>query len=174
MILRPLTDGKAGSRHDAGAGGATRGRNKLHAEVARASDGIVRGVVGWTDLTAPDAPERINDVAKDPLIKGLRPMLQDVADTFWILRDEARPALHAMAETGLCFDALIEPSAPAGVPIFVNFHPKLKSSSITRPSATHQSGGCSPGPTTIARVARTPRPVQTVPDWERRPAPCGR
>jgi len=95
-------------------------------EVARASRGLVKGVVGWTDLTAPDAAKRIETLAKDPMIKGLRPMLQDITDTYWILRDEIKPALHAMAETGLCFDALIQPRHLQLMPIFGNMHPKLK------------------------------------------------
>ena len=79
-------------------------------ETADASGGLVRGVVGWTDLAAADAPERISALAaKAPLLKGLRPMLQDVAETEWILRPEVAPALHVMVGTGLRFDALIRP-----------------------------------------------------------------
>ncbi len=33
-------------------------------EVARGSDGLVRGVVGWTDLSAPGAADRIAALAK--------------------------------------------------------------------------------------------------------------
>jgi L-fuconolactonase len=95
-------------------------------EVARGSRGLVKGVVGWIDLTAPDAPKRINERARDPMIKGLRPMLQDIADTYWLFRDEAKPALHAMAETGLCLDALIQPRHLPLMQIFTNLHPKLK------------------------------------------------
>ena len=60
------------------------------------------------------------------MIKGLRPMLQDIADTYWIFRDEVKPALHAMAETGLCLDALIQPRHLPLMQIFANLHPKLK------------------------------------------------
>jgi L-fuconolactonase len=95
-------------------------------EVARQSDGLVKGVVGWVDLTAPDAAKRINERAKDPMIKGLRPMLESIADTYWIFRDEIKPALHAMAETGLCLDALIQPRHLPLMQIFTNLHPKLK------------------------------------------------
>jgi L-fuconolactonase len=95
-------------------------------EVARGSRGLVKGVVGWTDLAAPDAPARIEALARDPLIKGLRPMLQDIDDTYWIMRDAVKPALQAMAETGLCFDALIQPRHLPLMPIFGNLHPKLK------------------------------------------------
>ena len=70
---------------------------------------LIRGVVGWTDLAAPDAPARIARLARRPKLKGLRPMLQGLADDAWILRDEVRPALAAMIDHGLTFDALIFP-----------------------------------------------------------------
>lgn len=73
-------------------------------DVARASNGLVQGVVGWADLTKPD---RLPLPA--PLLKGLRPMLQDIAETEWILRPEVQPALHNMICAGLRFDALIQP-----------------------------------------------------------------
>jgi L-fuconolactonase len=95
-------------------------------EVARGSGGLVKGVVGWVDLTAPDAAKRIIERAKDPMVKGVRPMLQDIADIYWLFRDEAKPALHALAETGLCLDALIEPRHLPLMQIFTNLHPKLK------------------------------------------------
>src|SRR5262245_2824306 len=77
-------------------------------QVARASDGLVRGVIGWADFTAADAPARIAALRDDPLLKGLRPMLQDIADTAWILRPNVQPALRAVAEAGLRFDALVQ------------------------------------------------------------------
>jgi len=76
---------------------------------ARASAGLVRGVVGWVDLAAPDAPSRIAVRAADPLMRGLRPMLQDIDDPGWILRPDVQPGLAAMARHGLRFDALIKP-----------------------------------------------------------------
>lgn len=35
----------------------------------------VRGVVGWVDFKAADAPEQIAELARHPRLKGLRPML---------------------------------------------------------------------------------------------------
>ena len=69
----------------------------------------VRGVVGWVDLVAPEAPERIAALARHPRLKGLRPMLQDIADTSWILQPALTPALRAMVQHGLVFDALVQP-----------------------------------------------------------------
>lgn len=69
----------------------------------------VLGVVGWLDLLAPDAPARMAKLARHPKLKGLRPMLQDLPDPAWILKPELAPALQAMSDTGLVFDALVKP-----------------------------------------------------------------
>jgi L-fuconolactonase len=70
---------------------------------------FVAAVVGWVDLAAPSAPARIAKLAHVPKLRGLRPMLQAMDDTRWLLRHELEPALHALAQHGLRFDALIQP-----------------------------------------------------------------
>jgi len=77
-------------------------------DIAAAHDSVL-GVVGWVDLTAPQATARIAALARHPKLKGLRPMLQDLADADWILQPVLAPALQAMADHGLVFDALIRP-----------------------------------------------------------------
>jgi L-fuconolactonase len=69
----------------------------------------VLAVVGWTDLTAPDAPSRIATLARRPKLRGLRPMLQALADDAWILHPALAPAIEAMIDQGLSFDALVLP-----------------------------------------------------------------
>jgi L-fuconolactonase len=69
----------------------------------------VLGVMGWADLLAPDAPTRIQALAASPKLKGLRPMLQDIADPDWILQAALAPALQTMSDLGLVLDALIKP-----------------------------------------------------------------
>jgi len=88
---------------------ATEAETDFMLGIAHRSGGLVRGVVGWVDLAAADAPARVAARAGDPLIVGLRPMLQDIADIGWILRPEVQPGLAAMAAHGLSFDALIKP-----------------------------------------------------------------
>lgn len=68
----------------------------------------VLGVVGWVDMLAADAPARIEKLASHPRLKGLRPMLQDITDAEWILQPTVTPALRAMADCGLVFDALVK------------------------------------------------------------------
>ena len=69
----------------------------------------VLGVVGWVDFTAADAVFQMEELAKHPKLKGLRPMLHDLPDPAWILKPAAQPALAAMEELGLVFDALVRP-----------------------------------------------------------------
>jgi L-fucono-1,5-lactonase len=78
-------------------------------DVARGSDGLVRGVVGWADLGAADAVETLHVLAGDSLLKSVRPMLQDLEDPDWIARPEVQPALAALPRLGLRFDALVKP-----------------------------------------------------------------
>ncbi|MGK5025340.1 amidohydrolase family protein [Janthinobacterium sp. RB2R34] len=70
---------------------------------------FVRAVVGWTDLLAPDAPAAIARLASNSKLKGLRPMLQDIDDDQWIANPALAPALNAMVEHALRFDALVLP-----------------------------------------------------------------
>ncbi|KQN90737.1 amidohydrolase [Sphingomonas sp. Leaf67] len=69
----------------------------------------VLGVVGWVDLAAPDAATRIADLSAHPKLRALRPMLQAIDDTDWLLRDELVPAIDAMIAHGLRLDALVQP-----------------------------------------------------------------
>lgn len=68
---------------------------------------LIRAVVGWADLAAPDAPQRLTRLAQKSKLKGLRPMLQSLPEDDWILHSEIQPALAAMTEHGLSFDALV-------------------------------------------------------------------
>jgi len=90
-----------------------------------ASCDFVAGVVGWTDLEAPEAPGRIADLARDRLLVGLRPMVQDLPDDDWLLRPELGPALRAMAEEGLVFDALVLPRHLPRLRVLLATHPEL-------------------------------------------------
>src|SRR5262249_13945707 len=87
----------------------TQAETRLMLEVARASAGLVRGVVGWIDFADRSAPARIAQLPREPLVKGLRPMLQDIADTEWILHTNAQPAIEELIAAGLSFDALVQP-----------------------------------------------------------------
>ena len=67
----------------------------------------VAGVVGWVDLTSPDAEAALRQRAANPLFKGVRPMLQDIAETGWLTRAPRPDALATLTGLGLRFDALV-------------------------------------------------------------------
>lgn len=87
---------------------------------------FVAGVVGWVDLSAADAIATIDRLRTNSRLKGLRPMLQNIEDTDWILRPDVQPALAHMAETGLRFDALIQPRHLPPMLDIARRHPGLK------------------------------------------------
>jgi L-fuconolactonase len=102
----------------------TEAETRFLLEIARATP-FVAGVVGWVDLAAADAPARIHGLAQNPQLRGLRPMLQDLADDAWILRPELAPALDAMEKLGLTFDALVKPRHLPYLARFIAARPRL-------------------------------------------------
>ena len=86
----------------------------------------VLGVVGWVDLLAPEAPQRIRALAQHPMLKGLRPMLHDLPNAAWILQPELQPALQAMTTEKLVFDALVKPVHLPHILTLAKQHPKLQ------------------------------------------------
>ena len=94
-------------------------------DVAHASGGRVAGVVGWADLDADDAPATLADLARDPLLKSIRPMVQDLDDPLWLLRPRVRQALSALATLSLRFDALVRPPQLPALLHVVDEHPEL-------------------------------------------------
>ncbi len=70
---------------------------------------FVAGVVGWLDMDSDAFPERLAHYRKNPLLVGLRPMLQDHADDRFLLRPRVLDNLRRVAESGLAFDILALP-----------------------------------------------------------------
>jgi L-fuconolactonase len=119
----------------------------------------VRGVVGWTDLAAPDAPQRIRALAREPLLKGLRPMLQDLPDPEGILGPALRPALEAMADAGLVLDLLIKPHQLEAAITLARRHPDLRLvlDHAAKPAIAQGQGHFEPWADRIARLAEFPQ-----------------
>lgn len=86
---------------------------------------FVAGVVGWVDFTAGNAAATIAEYAQNPLLLGLRPMVQDLPDDDWLLRPDLRPAMDAMVTHGLVFDALVYPRHLPRLAAFLDRYPDL-------------------------------------------------
>lgn len=117
----------------------------------------VRGVVGWVDFKAPDAPEQIADLARDPLLKGLRPMLQDLDDADWIADPACDAAARAMQRHGLVFDALVLPRHLRGLRRFAKRHPDLPIIIDHGAKPLITSGALEPWRTDMAALAALPQ-----------------
>ncbi|MFN4057879.1 MAG: amidohydrolase family protein [Roseinatronobacter sp.] len=84
----------------------------------------VAGVVGWVDLTAPDLAARVADLAADPALRGIRPMLQDLAPDWLALRPVPGWA-DILTAHGLRFDALVRPAHLETLLSILRAHPTL-------------------------------------------------
>ncbi|MFD1746701.1 amidohydrolase family protein [Rhizobium helianthi] len=87
---------------------------------------FIHGVVGWTDLKAKDAVQKVAALSHYPKLKGLRPMLQGMSDIDWICDEAIDPAIAAMIDHDLAFDALILPPQLAQIHEFANRHSQLR------------------------------------------------
>jgi L-fuconolactonase len=77
--------------------------------LAAAGDPIA-GVVGWTDLTAPDIADRIaalTELPGGPKLVGLRHQVQSEPDPGWLTRPDVLRGLAAVARAGLVYDLVI-------------------------------------------------------------------
>jgi L-fuconolactonase len=81
--------------------------------VAEKSGGLITGVVGWLDLTAPDL-DRLRTVPGGHLLVGIRHQVENEPDPDWLLRNDVRSGLRAAGAAGLVYDLLVRaPQRPA-------------------------------------------------------------
>ena len=66
----------------------------------------IKGVVGWIDFEDETHLVHLKRLAKHPKFLGVRPMIQDIADVDWMLRDDIAWAYRAVLDLDLTFDAL--------------------------------------------------------------------
>ncbi|MFJ5726807.1 amidohydrolase family protein [Streptomyces paradoxus] len=73
---------------------------------------LIAGVVGWTDLTRPDAADelaRLRELPGGQYLKGIRHQVQGESDPEWLLRPDVRRGLAAVADAGLVYDLVVLP-----------------------------------------------------------------
>ncbi len=88
-------------------------------------DARIKGVVGWVDLASPQAAGDLRRLAANPKFKGVRPMLQDIPQTDWLLTAPRPEALAALKALGLRFDALVTERHLGVLERFAAAHPEL-------------------------------------------------
>jgi L-fuconolactonase len=135
---------------------------------------FVKGVVGWTEFEAAYAPAAIAELATDPLLVGLRPMVQDITDDDWLLRPALKPALDAMAAHDLVFDALVLPRHLPRLKIFTECYPNLSVVVDHGAKPLIRDRVMEPWATDIAAIAAFPHVMcklsglvtEAAPDWQ--------
>ncbi len=134
-------------------------------ETARGSGGLVRAVVGWTDLAAPKVAGAGAGAGGGGAVEG------PAADAAGHRRDRVDPArsvqpgLRAMTEAGLRFDALIQ---PRHLPMMLRLcarHPDLPVviDHAAKPDIAH--GGSSRGRPISRGWRARPRRSASCPGW---------
>lgn len=66
----------------------------------------VKAVVGWIDFEDARQIDVLTRLARHPKFVGVRPMIQDIPDVDWMLRDDVQWAYEALIDLDLTFDAL--------------------------------------------------------------------
>lgn len=120
-----------------------------------AEDRRIAGVVGWVDLSHPDAADALRRRAGNPLLKGIRPMLQDIAASDWILTAPRPDALAAVRDFGLRFDALVTARHLAPLEVFARANPDIPL--VIDHAAKPQPGDLSDWENAMKALARDPR-----------------
>jgi L-fuconolactonase len=84
-----------------------------------ASHPVVRGVVGWVDLTATDVADeiaRLRELPGGDRLVGVRHQVQGEPDPQWLTRPEVLLGLREVATASLVFDLLVLPAQlPAAI-----------------------------------------------------------
>lgn len=73
--------------------------------IADASPSVAK-VVGWVDFEQKADLKQLERLKAHPKFAGVRPMIQDIADTDWMLRADVQWAFEALIDLDLTFDAL--------------------------------------------------------------------
>lgn len=91
-----------------------------------AKEPLIRGVVGWVPLADPGLSEVLDRFADNPVLKGVRHVVQDEPDDRFILGRDFNRGVSELAGRGLVYDILIYArQLPASIE-FVDQHPGLE------------------------------------------------
>jgi L-fuconolactonase len=83
---------------------------------------VIKGVVGWVDLAAPDITTQLEALAIHPEIKGFRHVVIDEPDDKFLLREDFQRGIAALGLFGFTYDLLIFPRhVPAAMQLVRKF-----------------------------------------------------
>lgn len=119
-----------------------------------AANPLLQGVVGWVPLIAPKVADDLDRFAADPRLKGVRHVLHDEQDDFYMLRDDFNRGVSLLASRGLAYDILIFEKHLPQTLTFVDRHPNqiFVVDHIAKPKI--RAGELSPWQKNLAELAR--------------------
>jgi L-fuconolactonase len=83
---------------------------------------IIKGVVGWADLRAPDAARDLAKFVQHPKFRGVRHVAQDEPDDAFLVRPDFVRGIAELAQFRLTYDLLIFPrQLPAAIELARRF-----------------------------------------------------
>lgn len=119
-----------------------------------AANPLLQGVVGWVPLIAPNVADDLDRFAADPRLKGVRHVLHDEQDDFYMLRDDFNRGVSLLASRGLAYDILIFEKHLPQTLTFVDRHPNqiFVVDHVAKPKI--RAGELSPWQKNLAELAR--------------------
>ncbi|WP_339260857.1 amidohydrolase family protein [Paenibacillus sp. FSL R5-0713] len=68
---------------------------------------FIKGVVGWADLCSDDVRNQLELLASNPVLKGVRHVIQDEPDLQYVLREDFQRGISLLKEYDLAYDLLV-------------------------------------------------------------------
>jgi L-fucono-1,5-lactonase len=84
---------------------------------------LIRGVVGWAPLVDPNVAADLERLADLPKVKGVRHVLHDELDPYYMCRDDFHRGMSLLRQYGLRYDLLIFAGHLPQTIEFVDRHP---------------------------------------------------
>jgi L-fuconolactonase len=70
---------------------------------------FIKGVVGWVDLCSAHVARQLERFARHPVLRGVRHVLHDEADDFFMLRKDFLTGIGELSGFGLVYELLVFP-----------------------------------------------------------------
>jgi L-fuconolactonase len=117
----------------------------------------IAGVVGWVDFEDPSHRALLERFARHPKFVGVRPMIQDIPDTDWMLRSDVAWGYRALVDLDLTFDALGFPRHLGNFARIAEAHPDMRMvlDHCLKPRIRHHPEGFGAWAEGMSRLAAT-------------------
>ena len=117
-------------------------------------ESTVLGVVGWIDFEDRSHLAALERFRRNPKFRGVRPMIQDIANPKWVTHPNIGWAFEALADMDLCFDALLHPQHIVPFLKRALRHPELRIVIDHAAKPQIRDEAYSPWATDVARLAQ--------------------